>query len=273
MLQISLDHLYVISSDILCPLSNRRTNSECMIRRQNYKVVCHSSHSTVEWKDGNYKAKKHQRSQHLNIKSLLSQSYQTVQNIKYGQQTSRSAQFSSLPSYRVQRTANIKIRTVLFTAILQSPRIFQIIQTTLIQSLISLAACKLSDHLNRNMRKLTFWYVRPRKTQIYLRIRAFWSVLFAWRNLASLAIQNAPSKDSDQSARMRRLIWIFAGRAHVRRYVFWRGSSFWRCGPYVGYAFSFKVYWDAFQSESTLSWNVLTLLSSLLSKGYHSRRK
>ena len=33
-----------------------------------------------------------------------------------------------------------------------------------------------------------------------------------WRNLASLVIQNAPSEDSDQTARMRSLIWIFAGR-------------------------------------------------------------
>ena len=38
------------------------------------------------------------------------------------------------------------------------------------------------------------------------------SSLSAWRNFASLAIQNAPSEDSDQTARMRRLIWIFAGR-------------------------------------------------------------
>ena len=48
----------------------------------------------------------------------------------------------------------------------------------------------------------------PTKTQIA------WSEypLSAWRNLASLAVQNAPSEDSDQTARMRRLIWIFAGR-------------------------------------------------------------
>ena len=37
------------------------------------------------------------------------------------------------------------------------------------------------------------------------------SFLSTWRNFAYLAIQNVPSKDSDQPARMCRLIWIFAG--------------------------------------------------------------
>ena len=41
---------------------------------------------------------------------------------------------------------------------------------------------------------------------------------------ASLTIQNTSSKDSDQTARMRRLIWIFAGRTlSARRSVFWGG--------------------------------------------------
>ena len=68
-------------------------------------------------------------------------------------------------------------------------------------------------HMSLPVRKRTFWHVRPTKTQISLRIRAVWSqsTLLAWRNFASLAIQNALSEDSDQTARMRRLIWIFAG--------------------------------------------------------------
>ena len=37
-------------------------------------------------------------------------------------------------------------------------------------------------------------------------------VLSAWRNFTSLAIKHAPNEESDQIARMRRLIWIFAGR-------------------------------------------------------------
>ena len=45
---------------------------------------------------------------------------------------------------------------------------------------------------------------------------AYWSALSgqfslsAWRKFASTAIQNAPCLDSDKTARMRRLIWIFA---------------------------------------------------------------
>ena len=34
------------------------------------------------------------------------------------------------------------------------------------------------------------------------------------KHFASLAIQNAHGEDSDQTARMRRLIWIFAGRTY-----------------------------------------------------------
>ena len=71
--------------------------------------------------------------------------------------------------------------------------------------------------MNGNMTKRTFWYVRPMNIQISLRIRADWSdsSLLTWRHYATLAIQNAPKEDSDQTARMRRLIWIFAV-AHVR---------------------------------------------------------
>ena len=52
------------------------------------------------------------------------------------------------------------------------------------------------------------------KTQVNLRIRAVWSEfsLSAGRNVAFLAIQNKPSEDTDQTARMRRLIWIFTVR-------------------------------------------------------------
>ena len=51
------------------------------------------------------------------------------------------------------------------------------------------------------------------KTRIRLHIRAVWSdsSLFVRRKLASFAIQNKLSKDSDQNVRIHRLIWIFAG--------------------------------------------------------------
>ena len=55
---------------------------------------------------------------------------------------------------------------------------------------------KFRNHMSRNVRKRTFWHVRPTKTQISLRVRAVWSEssLSTWRNFVSLAIQNAPMK-------------------------------------------------------------------------------
>ena len=57
----------------------------------------------------------------------------------------------------------------------------------------------------------------PNEVSISLRISADWleSSLSAWRKFAFLAIQNAPSEDCDQTARMRRLIGIFAGRTYL----------------------------------------------------------
>ena len=68
--------------------------------------------------------------------------------------------------------------------------------------------------------------VRPVKTQISLGIRPVWSEssLSAWRNLGSLDTHWAHSEDSDQTGRMPRLIWVFAGRTLMLRliYVFGR---------------------------------------------------
>ena len=68
-------------------------------------------------------------------------------------------------------------------------------------------------YISHNVRKHTFWHVRITMTQISLRISVIWSdsSMSAWRNFAPLSIQNAPNEDSDQTARMRSLIWIFAG--------------------------------------------------------------
>ena len=56
--------------------------------------------------------------------------------------------------------------------------------------------------------------VRSAKTQFSLGIRTVWSEssLSAWRNLWSLATHWAHSEDSDQTRRMPRPIWVFAGR-------------------------------------------------------------
>ena len=68
--------------------------------------------------------------------------------------------------------------------------------------------------MSRLMSKPTKWHVRPAKTQISLGIRPVWSEssLSAWRKLGSLATHWAHSEDSDQTGRMPRLIWVFAGR-------------------------------------------------------------
>ena len=62
--------------------------------------------------------------------------------------------------------------------------------------------------------KPTKWHLRPAKTQISLGICPIWSEssLSVWRNLGSLAIHWAYSEDSDQTGRIPRLIWGFAGR-------------------------------------------------------------
>ena len=62
------------------------------------------------------------------------------------------------------------------------------------------------------MRKRTFCHVQITKIQIIMRMRAVWSVFIVRMSVASLAIQTSSSEYSDQTARRRRLICIFAGR-------------------------------------------------------------
>ena len=69
--------------------------------------------------------------------------------------------------------------------------------------------------------------IEPQPEKSYLLICAsdIWKVssLSAWTRFAFLAIQIAPSEDSDQPARMRRLIRIFAGRmcAKIQSLMLW----------------------------------------------------
>ena len=69
--------------------------------------------------------------------------------------------------------------------------------------------------------------VRPAKTQISLGIRPVWSEswLSAWRKPGSLATHWAHSEDSDQTGRMPRLIWVFAGRTVTLLVLSGRGSN------------------------------------------------
>ena len=74
--------------------------------------------------------------------------------------------------------------------------------------------------------------VRPAKTQISLGIRPVWSEssLSAWRKLGSLATHWAHSEDTDQTGRMPRLIWVFAGRTcHFAGFVTRRLKCFLPC--------------------------------------------
>ena len=68
--------------------------------------------------------------------------------------------------------------------------------------------------MNRNVGKRTFVYVRPAKSQISLRIRAVWSEssLGAFWIAKDARFLHADNEDSDQTAQMRRLIWVFVGR-------------------------------------------------------------
>ena len=72
--------------------------------------------------------------------------------------------------------------------------------------------------------------VRPAKIQISLGIRPVWSEssLSAQRVAKDPSFLHADSEDSDQTGRMPRLIWVFAGRTcHfadfvMRRLIFWK---------------------------------------------------
>ena len=65
------------------------------------------------------------------------------------------------------------------------------------------------------MTKPTKWHVRPAKTQISLGIRQVWSessLCAQWLAKDPPSFLHADSDDSDQTGRMPRLIWVFAGR-------------------------------------------------------------
>ena len=80
-------------------------------------------------------------------------------------------------------------------------------------------------HLSCLMTKSTKWHVCPVKTQISMGICPVWSEssLSAWRMLGSLATHWVHSEDSDQTGRMPKLIWVFAGHTgHFVRFVIGR---------------------------------------------------
>ena len=94
--------------------------------------------------------------------------------------------------------------------------------------------------------------VRPAKTQISLGIRPVWSEssLSAWRNLGFLATHWGHSKSSDQTGRMPRLIWVFAGRTLILLVLSCRGSND-------------SLIFFFFQSFSALHWNYFATMKIL----------
>ena len=71
-----------------------------------------------------------------------------------------------------------------------------------------------TEKMSRSMTKPIKWHVRRAKSQISLGIPRVWSEssLSTWTDLGFLATNWARREDSDQSVRMTRLIWVFAGR-------------------------------------------------------------
>ena len=76
-----------------------------------------------------------------------------------------------------------------------------------------------------NTNKMT---VRPAKTQISLGIRPVWSesLLCAQGVAKDPSLLHADSEDSDQTGRMPRLIWVFAGPTVILLILSCRGSSY-----------------------------------------------
>ena len=70
--------------------------------------------------------------------------------------------------------------------------------------------------------------VRPAKTQISLGIRPVWSQSLLWAQWVAkdTSFLRADSEDSDQTGRMPRLIWVFAGRTLNLLVLSWGGSIF-----------------------------------------------
>ena len=71
--------------------------------------------------------------------------------------------------------------------------------------------------LSHDMTKSTKWYVRPAKTQISLGIRPVWSESSLCAQLVAKdpSFLHVDSDDSDQTGRIPRLIWVFAGRTAI----------------------------------------------------------
>ena len=85
--------------------------------------------------------------------------------------------------------------------------------------------CFFFGHMSRDMTKPTKWLCAQRR-QISLGVHPVWSEssLTTWWKLGPLATHWAHCEDSDQTGRMPRLIWVFAGRTLTLLVLTCRGS-------------------------------------------------
>ena len=116
--------------------------------------------------------------------------------------------------------------------------------------------------MSRLMTKPTKWHVRPAKTQIILGIRPVWSEssLCAQWVAKDPIFLHADSEDSDQTNRMPRLIWVFAGCTFyfvgfvMRRLILFHQLDFFRLFPIDLYrtleASNFKTWWILYDHVS-----------------------
>ena len=101
------------------------------------------------------------------------------------------------------------------------------------------------NDMSQRTTKPTNWHVRPAKTQISLGICPVWSEssLCTQRVGKDPSFLHADSKDSDQTRRMPRLIWVFLGRTchfcrfcHVLAHIFFlflQEKVLWAKMPYT----------------------------------------
>ena len=85
-------------------------------------------------------------------------------------------------------------------------------QNLLIEDYITLITC--IKEFSHNVRKQTFCHERSERISISLRIRAGWSepsLDAFWIAKDEEFFLHADKEDSDQTARVRRLIWVFSG--------------------------------------------------------------
>ena len=119
--------------------------------------------------------------------------------------------------------------------------------------------------MSRLMTKPTKWHVRPVWSE---------SSLSAWRKLRSLATHWAHSEDSDQTGRMPRLIWVFAGRTVISLVLSWGGCYHFVTKSILHVLFSngsdsFKCQWQIdhhcpVQFQRSPSWSLEFVCWSLL---------